>query len=210
MQLFLIHLKQVCADVQESKLKFILPGLNAAVANMTKQEACIFLAHAIHESANLSRFSENLNYSADGLLKVFPKYFKTRVEAELYARNPEKIANRVYANRMGNLHEGSGDGWAYRGRGLFQLTGKNNYRDYSKWKYNDERLLTDPAEREKLATDAILAVSTAVWFWNTRGCQKLVKYGTEDEVSATTKVINGGLNGLEHRVSIWKKLTEIL
>ena len=99
---------------------------------LTPESASHFFAQCAHESGNFIIFRENLNYSADGLLRIFPKYFDA-IKARQYARQPERIANRVYANRMGNGDEASGDGWRYRGRGAIQLTGKNNYRDFADW-----------------------------------------------------------------------------
>ena len=92
-----------------------------------------FLSQCAHESGNFKFLRENLNYSADGLLKVFPKYFKDKATAEAYARKPEKIANRVYASRMGNGDEASGDGFKFAGKGFIQLTGRSNYTEFSKF-----------------------------------------------------------------------------
>ena len=110
--------------------KYYIDALNKVLPTYqinTKLRLCHFLAQILHESGNLKYKSENLNYSAKALRSVFGKYFKTDEIANEYARKPEKIANKVYANRMGNGNEASGDGWKYRGRGLIQLTGKNNY-----------------------------------------------------------------------------------
>ena len=108
-----------------------MPALFEKYEINTLNRAAGFLAQCSHESNNFRILEENLNYSADALIKVFPKYFKSLDEAKLYARNPEKIANKVYANRMGNGDEASGDGFKYRGRGFIQLTGKNNYQMFA-------------------------------------------------------------------------------
>ena len=102
-----------------------------------------FFAQVLHESGCMRFDMENLNYSSEALPKVFGKYFTTKAEADAYARQPEKIANRVYANRMGNRGETSGDGWKYRGRGLIQLTGRNNYKAFAEW-LGDETVVDQP------------------------------------------------------------------
>lgn len=159
-----------------------------------------FLAQVLHESAHLKAVSENLNYSADGLLKVFRKYFKTRAHAERYARQPEKIANRVYAGRMGNGDEASGDGYRYRGRGLIQLTGKSNYRAFSKWVGYD--CLADP---DRVAGS--YAALSGVFYWDANGLNSLAD---TDDLVAMTKRINGGLNGFADRRTLLQKAKRAL
>ena len=144
---------------------------------------------------------ENLNYSSKALRAVFGKYFKTTNQANNYARKPQKIANKVYANRMGNGSETSGDGWKYRGRGLIQLTGKNNYKDFSKWIGNDG-VIDDP---DLVATE--YAVHSAVFYWDKK---KLNKIADQDDVRKMTKRINGGLNGLSHRKELLNKANGLL
>lgn len=151
-----------------------------------------FLSQVFHESGNLRYTEENLNYSADGLLKTFPKYFKTRAEAEAYARKPEKIANRVYGGRMGNGQEASGDGWKYRGRGLIGLTGKANYKEYSDSEFCVGNVVRDP----DLVAKAPGCVKTALFFWWKNGCNK---WADADDADGLTKRINGGINGLANR-----------
>jgi len=151
-----------------------------------------FLSQVFHESANLRCCEENLNYSADGLLKTFPKYFKTRAEAEAYARKPEKIANRVYGGRMGNGNEQSGDGWRYRGRGFIGLTGKANYAEYKK----SEFCVGDVVKNPDLVAKAPGNLKTAMFFWWKNGCSKLAD---ADDCEALTRRINGGTNGLANR-----------
>jgi putative chitinase len=154
-----------------------------------------FLAQVAHESGGFNFTKENLNYSADGLQKVFGKYFPNADTATAYARQPEKIANKVYANRMGNGDEASGDGYKYCGRGLIQLTGKNNYTKYA-------------AAVKKELTEAVSyletpagAVSSAGWFWSTNN---LNDYADKDDIIGMTKRINGGTNGLDDRTALYK------
>ena len=160
-----------------------------------------FFAQILHESGCLRYDMENLNYSADGLLKTFPKYFKTREQAEACARQPEKIANRIYANRMGNGGESSGDGWKYRGRGLIQLTGKSNYAAFAAW-INDPRVIDNP---DLVSTD--YAVHSAVYFWDKN---KLNQLADADDVVGLTRKINGGENGLAHRKELLNKANGLL
>lgn len=148
-----------------------------------------FLAHALHESALLSRVAENLNYSAAGLQATWPRRFDAET-ARQYARQPERIANRVYADRLGNGDEASGDGWAFRGRGLIQITGRANYRECGDWM--GVALEDDP----RLAEEPEFAARTAAWYWITRGCNALAD---ADDVEAVTRKINGGTHGLAER-----------
>lgn len=154
-----------------------------------------FMAQLEHESG-LKAVSENLRYSAKRLSEVFPKYFPTTTVANAYANKPEMIANRVYANRMGNGDEASGDGWKYRGRGFIQLTGKDNYRLLSK----DMRV--DYLSKPDLLLNEADAMIAAVWFWRRINGNKLAD---TDNVEKITKAINGGYNGLEHRKQLVKE-----
>ena len=153
-----------------------------------------FMAQIEHESG-LKPISENLNYSADGLLKTFSKYF-TKEQSLAYARQQSRIANRVYANRMGNGDESSGEGWKYRGRGFIQITGKENYFRLA----NDTDL--DCLKNPDLLLEEANAMISALWFWNLKG---LNIYADEDNISTITKRINGGFNGIEHRKELLKK-----
>ena len=157
----------------------------------TDQRAQMFLAQIAHESAGFTSYDENLNYSADRLLTVFPNYF-TGANVADYARQPRKIASRVYANRMGNGDEASGDGWSYRGRGLIQLTGLTNYRQASMG------LATDFVIAPDLVEIPDMAALVAAWYWNTRGCNELAD---ANDFTGITKRINGGLNGLNDRLA---------
>lgn len=153
-----------------------------------------FLAQCAHESANFTALRENLNYSADGLLKIFPKYFPTRALADAYARQPEKIANRVYANRMGNGDEASGDGYKFRGRGYIQLTGKNNYKEFSDFVKED--CVANP---DLVATKYPL--TSAAFFFNRNDLWRICDRGdSADVVKAVTLRVNGGTHGLPDRL----------
>ena len=151
-----------------------------------------FLAQVGHESGGLNFTMENLNYSADGLLKIFPKYFNAESAAS-HARNPQMIANRVYSNRMGNGDVASNEGWMYRGRGLIQLTGKANYSLYS-------IALNKPvADVIAFLETPAGAVDSAAWFWNKHNLNQVAD---KDDIRQITKTINGGVNGLDDRQHI--------
>ncbi len=164
----------------------------------TKERVNMFLAQCGHESGGFTITSENLNYSAKGLRSTFPKYFKSESEALSYERKPEKIANKVYANRMGNSDENSGDGWKYRGAGFIQLTGKVNYEAFSKDMGIDA--LNNP---DLVRNDLTIAIKSAIWFWNKNN---LNKYCDNNDFIGLTKKINGGINGLTDRETKYKKL----
>lgn len=164
----------------------------------TKERVNMFLAQCGHESGGFTITVENLNYSAKGLRSTFPKYFKSESEALIYERKPEKIANKVYADRIGNGPESSGDGWKYRGFGFIQLTGKSNYEAFSKDMGID--IVSNP---ENIRQDLTLAIKTAVWFWNKN---KLNSYADKGDLLGATKRINGGINGLADREIKYKKL----
>lgn len=162
----------------------------------TKLRRAHFLAQITHESQDFKYVEENLNYSATGLMKTFSKYFPDIEGAATYARNPIAIANRVYANRMGNGDELSGDGWKYHGRGYIQLTGRDNYKAFSNFTQidfvNNPTILTQPE----------YAMRSAGWFWDVHKLNQIADRGTGDEVATQiTKVINGGLNGIEDRLN---------
>lgn len=154
-----------------------------------------FLAQIAHESGGFNFVIENLNYSADGLRKTFPKYFSTQELASQYARQPDKIANRVYANRMKNGDEASGDGFKFRGRGLIQLTGRDNYTRFS------EALGISLEETIQYLETPNGAVVSAGWFWDNN---KLNAYCDRDDFIGLTKRINGGTIGLEDRKHHYK------
>lgn len=150
-----------------------------------------FVAQCGHESQNFKTLEENLNYSAEGLNRTFPKYFvKAGRDAQAYHRQPEKIANVVYANRMGNGDTASGDGWKFRGRGVIQLTGKDNYSRFAKYV---GKSIDDTIEYLKTKQGAL---ESACWFWKTNGLNEIADSG---DIVAMTKRINGGTIGLEDR-----------
>lgn len=150
-----------------------------------------FVAQCGHESQNFKTLEENLNYSAEGLNRTFPKYFvKAGRDAQAYHRQPEKIANVVYANRMGNGDTASGEGWKFRGRGVIQLTGKDNYSRFAKYV---GKSIDDTIEYLKTKQGAL---ESACWFWKTNGLNEIADSG---DIVAMTKRINGGTIGLEDR-----------
>jgi putative chitinase len=164
-----------------------------ALLKLTPIRAAHFFAQTSHETGGFKAFSENLNYSASGLQGIFGKYFPGNLE-ESYARNPEKIANRVYADRMGNGNEASGDGWKYRGRGALQLTGKANYEAFAKYLGTDE-VVTNP---DLVATK--YAFESAMFFFERNKLWAICDQGINDAaILALTKRINGGTHGLEDR-----------
>lgn len=153
-----------------------------------------FLAQCAHESGSFKFTKENLNYSAQGLLKTFPKYFKDIETAKKYERKPDDIASRVYASRMGNGNEESGEGAKFKGRGYIQLTGKQNYSSFDK--VVDEDILANP---DLVATK--YPMLSAAWFWDTRKLNTIADTGSTDEVvTKITKMVNGGTHGLEDRL----------
>ena len=160
-----------------------------------------FLAQTSHESMNYTRVIENLNYRWTSLRSVFPKYFPNDSLAKKYAHDQRAIANRVYANRMGNGPESSGDGWRYRGRGLIQLTGKYNYK-----KFGDSLGISLSEVPDFLETfDG--AVISACWYWENKD---LNYYADNDDIKSITKLINGGYIGLEDRIRKYSNILEIL
>ncbi len=156
-----IQLHAIIPTLSMPRATDLCNSLNQAMREFTinaPARQCAFLAQAAHESAGFSAFVENLNYSAQGLLKIFPTHFTADIVAQ-YARNPQKIASRAYADRMGNGNEASGDGWRYRGRGVFQLTGKNNYQACS------IALKIDCIKFPELIEEPLNAFRSACWFW---------------------------------------------
>jgi putative chitinase len=156
----------------------------------TPERQAAFIGQCAHESANFKTLQENLNYSAKGLNATWPSRFPSEEQAQPYHRQPEKIANKVYSGRMGNLDEG--DGWKYRGRGLIQLTGKDNYRLAS------DALGVDFIADPDLVLTKEYAALTAAWYWNKRG---LNKEADAKDFTGMTKKINGGVIGLADRVA---------
>ncbi len=163
-----------------------------------------FLAQCAHESGNWKFKVENLNYSAPALQSVFRKYFPNEATAAQYARKPEMIANKVYASRMLNGDEASGDGWRFRGRGYIQLTGRQNYSFFNA--IVEENIIENPdlvAEKYPLLS--------AAWFWDSNKLNTLADKGATDaDVTAITKRVNGGTHGLEDRLSKFKQYYNLL
>ena len=169
---------------------------------LTPVRAAHFFAQTSHESGGFKAFSENLNYSAEGLQGIFGKYFPGTLE-ESYARNPEKIANRVYAGRMGNGAEASGDGYKFRGRGALQLTGKENYKAFSDYLKKPE-IMTNP---DLVATT--YSFESAMFFFDKNRLWSICDQGVNDAaILSLTKKINGGTHGLADRSEKTKKYYE--
>lgn len=204
------QLRKIMPQLPEERAAFWAPYLSAAMTEFgitTPARAAAFLAQVAHESGELARLVENLSYSAAGLRKTWPSRFKDDATAAKYARRPMAIANRVYANRLGNGDEHSGDGFAFRGRGLYQLTGRDNYRAAGK-------ALHLPLEQSpELLEHPDAASRSAGWFWRTRGLSMLVDAGEavadpdgpREAMIAITKRINGGLIGLDERLAYWQR-----
>lgn len=194
------------------KLKGHIPDsviqLIPSIANQFKINTSIRLAHFLaqcaHESGGFRVTQENLNYSAKSLTVVFNKYFPTEASTINYARNPQNIANKVYANRMGNGSEASGDGYKFRGRGFIQLTGKSNYILFGK--AIGEDICANPD-----LVSSKYALLSAAWFWSKNGLNKLADGGPTDEVvTSITKRVNGGIIGLVERMVYFKKYHSLL
>ena len=197
------QLRKAIPDAKASNIEKYYEPLIAAMdhfhINKPKRIAA-FLANLAHESASFNTIEENLNYSAQRLLQVWPRHFRGR-NINLYHRQPQKIANVVYANRMGNSNKASGDGWRYRGRGLIQLTGKDNYKMLGD--AIDADIVSDP--------DWILtpegATISAGWFWKSRGLNDLADVENLREI---TRKINGGYNGHDDRVRKYRHIRKVL
>jgi putative chitinase len=179
------------------------PGTFKAAAahyKLNKNRAAHFFAQTAHETGGFKAFSENLSYGAPGLRGIFGKYFPTEDMAKAYARQPQRIANRVYANRMGNGDEGSGDGWRYRGRGALQLTGKSNYKAFSDY-IDRPDVMTN---LDLVATE--LCFESALWFFDKNKLWSICDQGINDAaILALTKRVNGGTHGLDDRKLKTKK-----
>jgi len=160
-----------------------------------------FLAQTAHESGGYTAIKENLNYKAASLCKVWPRYFPNMDIANAYAQQPEKIANRAYANRMGNGPEESGDGWKFCGRGLIQLTGKDNYTKYA------QSLEISLDEASEHLTTFEGCVQSAAWFWE---ANNLNKWADQGDMLTLTKKINGGTLGLEDRIKHYNHAIQVL
>lgn len=201
----------------ESQLKQLIPGnkyvsyWHNALEQLlpdydinTPQRIASFIAQCAHESGNFVALKENLNYKWETLLRLFPKYFPTDEMAKDYASRPNKqaaIANRIYAGRMGNGDESSGDGFRYCGRGLIQLTGRSNYQAFA------DSLEMDINDVPEYLATFEGAAQSACWFWETNG---LNKFADADDILNMTKRINGGTIGLQDRIKHYKHALHVL
>jgi putative chitinase len=190
------HVPQIVIDsIPEVAAKF---GIN------TPLRVAHFLAQCGHDSGGFRVTQENLNYSAKGLNGIFKKYFPTEAAAAAYARNPQKIANKVYANRMANGNEASGDGFKFRGRGYIQLTGRDNYTQFGK------AIGVDIPNNPDLVASTY-ALASAAWFWSKNGLNRLADAGASDTaVTSITKRVNGGTIGLADRIKHFKEYYHLL
>ncbi|KZN38764.1 glycoside hydrolase family 19 protein [Pseudoalteromonas luteoviolacea] len=198
-------LAEIVPQAKADNIDKYLTALNEVLPQFdinTSLRIAHFLAQIAHESGYFRASSENLNYSDQALRAVFGKYFPDDDSAKAYARQPEKIANRVYADRMGNGNEASGDGWKYRGRGLIQLTGKDNYMRCGEALGLD--LISDP---DVVSTDAKVAIQSACHYWKSCNLNMLAD---EDELVKITKRINGGTNGLDDRAALLNRAKQFL
>ena len=183
-------------DIWVEAMNKILPKYDI----VTPKRLAAFLAQTAHESAGFTAVRENLNYSAQGLMKTWPSRFNSAT-ATAYARQPEKIANKVYANRMGNGDEASGDGWRYRGRGLIQTTGKANYTKLAQY---IKKTLQETIEYCETVEGA---VESACFYWASNNLNAIADTG---DMAALTRRINGGVIGLADRLDKYKKTLEAL
>ena len=182
----------------------MIPDTAAKFGINTPLRLAHFLAQCGHESGGFRATQENLNYSAKGLMGIFKKYFPTAALAASYERKPEKIANRVYASRMGNGAEASGDGYKFRGRGYIQLTGKENYTAFGK--AINENILANPD-----VVSSKYALLSAAWFFSKNGLHKMADEGASDQVvTKITKRVNGGTIGLPDRIKHFKEYYKLL
>jgi len=192
----MITLEQLSAiyeNADDSLLAKFIEPINKAIIKFSITSVAMFLAQMGHESAELTVLKENLNYSASGLTRVFPRYFRD-VDPADYEHQPEKIANRVYSNRMGNGDEDSGDGWKFHGRGAIQLTGHDNYVKFA----NDFNMNIDDAVSYLETPEG--AVMSAAWFWDQRNIDDV-----GNNIYAATHLVNGGENGLAERTALFNK-----
>jgi len=171
----------------------------------TPARVAAFLAQCGHESGGWTVFEENLYYSAQGLTKIFPKYFPTIESAAVFAKKPEMIANKIYANRMGNGTPESGDGYRFRGRGPIQLTGRANYTAFAKEMFEDWQNVVD--NPDWVTADRDFALMSAIWFWNKNGLNKEADAG---DIKTMTRKINGGYIGLEDRIKHYNEAIHLL
>lgn len=187
-----LHIDQWCTALNK-----LLPDYSID----TPQRVAAFLAQCAHESGGFTFLKENLNYRAESLMRTWPRHFPTMEIATQYARQPERIANRAYANRMGNGDEASGDGWRYAGKGLIQLTGCNNYTAFA----NSISMPLDQVPTYLETFDG--AVQSACWFWNTN---RLNQWADSGDIDTMTRRINGGLHGIDDRRARYNQALSVL
>lgn len=206
-----IIMRKTASSKAPVKSELLVEYLNSAMATQainTPNRVAAFLANLAVESSELTLFEENLNYSAQGLMNTFNSKriirFPTLEFATGFARQPQKIANYVYANRNGNGNEQSGDGWRYRGRGPIQLTGRSNYRDIG----NDLSLDLEANPDQALAISTGILI--AARFFNKKGCNHFADTVNDASFTRVCELINGGHKGLEERFQYWKKALQIL
>jgi len=198
-----MNLERLKTKIPQSVLDQI-PGVMEKFKINTPLRLAHFLSQCGHESGNFKITTENLNYSKEGLMKVFKKYFPNEALAKQYERKPNTIANRVYASRMGNGDEASQDGSKFKGRGFIQLTGKDNYTAFDK--IVDDDILDNP----DLVANKYPLLSAA-WFWNSRNINAVADKGkTDEDVKAVTKLVNGGQHGIDDRISKFKLFIGLL
>jgi putative chitinase len=200
-------------EITQQQLSSMLPGnpyiehwceaLNKILPDYeinTPARIAAFVAQTAHESGGYTALHENLNYKAESLCRVWPRYFNSG-NANEYAHNPEKIANRAYGGRMGNGDEASGDGWKYCGRGLIQLTGKSNYQAFA------DSIKTDISEIPAFLQTFEGAIQSACWYWENNNLNKWADAG---DIKTMTKIINGGYLGLEDRERHYHHALQVL
>jgi putative chitinase len=198
MTITLDQLSKIFSKTNKERLAKYVDPINLTIKDFNINNPAMFLAQIGVESAELSRFEENLNYSGQRLLEVFPRYFRG-LNVEDYAHNPEAIANRVYGGRLGNRPESSGDGWKYRGVGAIQITGKANHAAFAAYLKQDVDAAT-----EYMSTPEG-AIYSAGWFWQTHNCNNV-----SNNIRATTLKINGGENDLSARQALYIKAKAVL
>ena len=211
MEITQAQIRRAVPDVNAARLDEFVAAWNMWAVHfgiITKKRGIHLLAQIMAETGALRYMTENMNYSKERLLEIFPKYFD-RSNVGLYARNPEKIGNRVYANRMGNGSEGSGDGYRYRGRGCLMLTGKDNYTAFNRSDCCTEDVVRNP---DRMAAYYLNVVS-ALWFWSKNSLNAYADKddGTNGEeiVRQITRKVNGGSNGLAERKRYYRQLKEV-
>jgi putative chitinase len=200
-------------EITKQQLSAMLPGnpylehwceaLNKILPDYditTPSRIAAFIAQTAHESGGYTALHENLNYRAESLCRVWPRYFNSG-NANDYAHQPEKIANKAYANRMGNGSEESGDGWKYCGRGLIQLTGKSNYQAFA------DSIETDLSEIPAFLQTFEGAIQSACWFWENNNLNKWADAGNIEKM---TQIINGGQLGIDDRKARYTHALQIL